>query len=63
MKSGIPHGPHIALLLPQQRDARVRNVPAAAAVLPDCGVRRVYGHTLQQVHSTHSMYKFDFMNY
>ena len=52
-------------MLPQQRDARVRNVPAAAAVLPDCRVRRVYGHTLQQVHSTrsHSMYKFDFMNY
>ena len=40
---------HSALLSPQQRDARVRNVSAAAAVLPDCGVRRVYGHALQQV--------------
>ena len=39
----------LTLLSPQQRDARVRNVSAAAAVLPDCGVRRVYGHALQQV--------------
>ena len=55
----------LTLLSPQQRDARVRNVSAAAAVLPDCGVRRVYGHALQQVQywSTHSGTSFIFSFY